>query len=141
MDVELRNRTYAFFVEHGRPPRPDELGDPDSIVAGWRDLHDGHALVLAGHDPTSIRMLNPFSCVPTAHRVEAAGRWWYGNCSWDSFGIVAALGGEGRYLTSCPDCAEPLRFAVHAGGLVDEYGAVFHCLVPAARWWDDIVFT
>jgi hypothetical protein len=23
----------------------------------------------------------------------------------------------------------------------DDISLLFHCLVPAARWWDDIVFT
>ncbi len=140
MDVELRNRTYGFFVEHGRAPLPEELGDPREVEAGWQQLHDAHALVLEPDPPTRLRMLNPFSCVPTPHRMQAGGRWWYGNCAWDALGIVAALGGEGRYLTSCPDCAEELELDVRGGRLVDGEH-VFHCLVPAARWWDDIVFT
>jgi hypothetical protein len=28
-----------------------------------------------------------------------------------------------------------------AGEGPDDESAVFHCLVPASRWWDDIVFT
>jgi hypothetical protein len=35
MDVELRKRSYGFFVEHGRPPRPEELGEADEVVARW----------------------------------------------------------------------------------------------------------
>jgi hypothetical protein len=85
-------------------------------------------------------MLNPFSAVPTAYRVEARGRWWYGNCAWDAFGIPAALGADATIETSCPDCGDPLRVEV-AGAATDRPELVFHCLVPAARWWDDIVFT
>ena len=130
MDVELRNRIYREFVETGRQPR-----DVDSNAL--RRLHDAHALVLEGD---RIRMLNPFSLVPTPHRVHAAGRWWYGNCAWDSLGVIAALGGEGRYETSCPDCAEPIALEVRGSELRGD-GAVFHLAVPAAKWWDDIVFT
>jgi hypothetical protein len=130
MDVELRNRIYREFVETGHPPGDV---DPDAL----RRLHDAHALVLEGD---RIRMLNPFSLVPTPHRVHAAGRWWYGNCAWDSLGVIAALGGEGRYETSCPDCAEPIALEVRRSELRGD-SAVFHLAVPAAQWWDDIVFT
>jgi hypothetical protein len=137
-DLELRRRTYAFFAEHGRAPAPAELGEPEEILAGWRRLHDEHAVVL---NPTDeLRMLNPFSAVPTAYRVNAAGRWWYGNCAWDAFGISAALQSDGRVETSCPDCGEPLAVEIRAQRPDDE-SLVFHVLVPARHWWDDIVFT
>ena len=138
-DLDLRRRTYAFFAEHGRAPAPPELGEPNEVVAGWRRLHDAHAVVL---NPASdeLRMLNPFSVVPTAYRVEAAGRSWYGNCAWDAIGICAALRADGRIETSCPDCGDPLAVDVRAERPSDE-SLLFHCLVPAARWWDDIGFT
>jgi Alkylmercury lyase len=106
---------------------------------GWRRLHDAHALVLEPHR-AELRMVNPFSAVPTAHRVHAAGHWWYGNCAWDAFGICAALRSDGRIESSCPDCGEPIAVEVRAERPDDE-SLLFHCLVPAAHWWDDIVFT
>ena len=138
-DLELRRRTYSFFVEYGRAPAPAELGDPDVVVAGWRRLHDAHAVVL---NPATdeLRMLNPFSVVPTAYRVEAGGRWWYGNCAWDAIGICAALGADGRIEASCPDCGEPIALDIRGGQPSDE-SLLFHVLVPARNWWDDIVFT
>jgi hypothetical protein len=138
-DLELRRRTYAFFVENGRAPAAAELGDPDEVLAGWRRLHTEHAVVL---NPATdeLRMLNPFSVVPTAYRVRAGDHWWYGNCAWDAFGICAALHGDGRIETSCPDCGESLTVQVRKGQ-ADDDSLVFHCLVPAAHWWDDIVFT
>jgi hypothetical protein len=135
----LRNRTYAAFVELGRAPAPSELGDATEVRAGWRRLHEAHALVL-NRSTDEIRMANPFSAVPTAYRVHASNRWWYANCAWDAFGICASLHVDGRIETSCPDCGEPLVIAVHEQRPDDE-SLLFHCLVPAARWWDDIVFT
>ena len=137
-DLELRNLTYARFVELGRAPSAGEVGYADDVIAGWRRLHSEHALVL---NPATdeLRMANPFSAVPTAYRVEAGGRWWYGNCAWDAFGIGAALHTDGRVETSCPDCGEPIAVDVR-GELPHDESLLFHCLVPAARWWDDIVF-
>ena len=98
-----------------------------------------HALVL---NPATdqLRMLNPFSCVPTAYRVRARDRWWYANCAWDAFGICAALHVDGRIETSCADCGEPVAVEVR-DERVDDETLLFHCLVPAVQWWDDIVFT
>jgi hypothetical protein len=110
----------------------------DHVRAAWRRLHDEHALVLDASGD-EIRMANPFSAVPTAYRVEAAGHW-YANCAWDAFGICAALGSDGRIESSCPDCGEEISIEVE-GLRPDDEMLVFHCLVPAATWWDDIVFT
>ena len=143
-DVALRNATYRLFVAHGRAPSPTEVSTdsgraPDAVLAGWRRLHDAHALVLDANR-CSIRMANPFSAVPTAHRVLATGRWWYANCAWDAFGICAALHTDGRIETSCPDCGEPIAVEVRAGR-PDRDDLLFHCLVSASSWWEDIAFT
>ena len=93
-DLALRNLTYALFVDLGRAPTAAEVAaaaglSEAQVRAGWERLHGAHALVL---DPGGgIRMANPFSAIPTAYRVRAAGRWWFGNCAWDAFGICAAL--------------------------------------------------
>jgi hypothetical protein len=137
-DLELRNATYRLFVELGRAPTPAEVGPPAAVLAGWRRLHDEHALVLNAGE-TALRMAHPFSAVPTAYRVRAAGRWWFANCAWDAFGVCAALHSDGTIETSCADCGEPLRVEVRDGRPDDE-SLVFHCLVPAAHWWDDIGF-
>jgi hypothetical protein len=143
-DLELRNRTYGLFVELGRAPTAEEVavatgGTEEDVRAGWRRLHDAHALVLDA-STGEIRMANPFSAVPTAYRVQAAGRWWYANCAWDAFGVCAALHVDGRIETSCADCGEPIVVEIRDRRPDDE-SLVFHCLVPAAQWWDDIVFT
>jgi hypothetical protein len=143
-DLELRTLTYSMFVELGRAPTAAEVAEAagvaiDEGLSGWRRLHDQHALVL-NSAMTEIRMANPFSAVPTAFRVQADGRWWYANCAWDAFGVCAALHADGRIETSCPDCGEPVSVEVHEQQPDDE-SLLFHCLVPASRWWDDIVFT
>jgi len=143
-DIRLRNVTYKSFVDLRRAPAASEVApalnlSADEVEQGWRRLHDAHALVLERTSPT-LRMANPFSAVPTAHRVHARGRWWYANCAWDAFGICAALHADGRIETSCADCGEALAVEV-ANAQPDDGTHLFHCLVPAARWWDDIVFT
>jgi len=143
-DIRVRASTYRLFVDLGRAPTVDEVADDSGVttheaLSSWRLLHDQHALVL-NPATAELRMANPFSAVPTAYRVHARGRWWYANCAWDAFGICAALHTDGRIETSCPDCGEPLVVTV-CDERPDDESLFFHCLVPAARWWDDIVFT
>ena len=143
-DLAVRNLTYGLFVELGRAPTPEEVaaraGSSRAAVLGaWRRLHEHHAVVL-DEQAESLRMANPFSAVPTPHRVHADGRRWHANCAWDAFGICAALHADGRIETTCPDCGELLGFEVR-DGRPDDQSLLFHSLVPAAQWWDDIVFT
>jgi hypothetical protein len=49
-------------------------------------------------------------------------------------------GQDGRVETTCPDCGEPLKLEVIAGELAATE-AIAHFAVPAADWWEDIVFT
>jgi hypothetical protein len=54
--------------------------------------------------------------------------------------VPAALGVDGRISCACPDCGEPTVVEVRdRQPIPDDY--VVHLLVPAAHWWDDIVFT
>jgi hypothetical protein len=143
-DLSIRNYLYGRFVETGRPPRvgtvSKELALPETEAkAAFRRLHDAHALVLE-RDTPEIRMLNPFSCVPSAWRVQAAGRTWYSNCAWDSFAVCAALQTDGHIEASCADCGEPIEVDVRDRQAVPDKH-LFHVLVPARQWWDDIVFT
>jgi hypothetical protein len=135
-DRELRNRIYAQLVELGRVPTIAETGADEGSL---RRLHEAHALVLEP-DGSAIRMLNPFSGVPTPYRVEAGGRSWFGNCVWDALGIPAALGVDGHVSATCLDCGQELEVEVVAGR-PDPDDLVAHILLPAERWWDDIVFT
>lgn len=142
-DIELRNLTYRRFVELGRAPSHGEvaidIGRSEAEVrAGWQRLHDAHALVLDADG--EIAMANPFAARPTPFRVEAAGRSWYANCAWDAFGVGAALRTDSVVHTTCADCQAPLDIAVR-DGQPDDLDLVFHVLVPAAQWWNDIGFT
>jgi len=144
LDRGVRNFLYRRFVETRRAPSSEDAGaelglSPDDTEGALRRLHDSHALVLE-RDAREIRMLNPFSCVPSAWRVHAVGHTWYSNCAWDSFGVCAALQADGRIESSCADCGELIEVEVRDGAAVPD-DLVFHVLVPARHWWDDIVFT
>jgi alkylmercury lyase-like protein len=143
-DLAARAYVYRRFAELGRAPRLAEIAaeleltvaDAEAVL---RRLHEAHALVLE-HGVPEIRMANPFSAVPTSYRVEAAGRSWFANCAWDAFGVVAALGVDGHITCACPDCGDRIEIDLRDRRPVPD-DHVVHLLVPAAHWWDDIVFT
>jgi hypothetical protein len=118
-----------------------ELSLPESQVAeAYVGLAESHVYVLEPSDRTRLRMANPFSAVPTAFSVATQGRVYFGNCVWDSLGIVSLLGGEGTVETSCPECGQRLVLRVTGRHLVEGEGVV-HFSVPARHWWDDIIYT
>ena len=107
-------------------------------MSAWRRLHDAHALVLdaparSGWRTRSRRFRRHSWSRPTI-------RTWYANCGWDAFGIGAALHVDSTIETECADCHEPIRIDVRDGRPTRE-DLVFHVLVPAASWWDDIGYT
>ena len=85
-------------------------------------------------------MAPPFSGVPTQHVVTADGVSYFANCAWDALGIPAALGKRATVHSRCEQSLEPLRLEISATG-PESSEWLFHCAVPAAHWWDGIVFT
>jgi len=142
-DIRLRNITYRRFVELGRAPTVPEIAaltsdTEENVRSGWARLHDAHAIVLDGSG--EIAMANPFAAKPTPYRVHAGARSWYANCAWDAFGIGAAMGVDSAIHTVCPDCGETIDLDVR-DGRPSPSDLVFHVLVPARSWWDDIGYT
>jgi len=113
------------------------IGD---VEASLRRLHEAHVLVLY-EGTTEVRMALPFAARATPFAVHVGNRRWWANCAWDAYAIPAALGAEDAVIdTDCPDCGETMRLEIHAGE-ARPADALVHFLVPASRWWDDIVFT
>ena len=143
-DVTLRTAVYRHFANTGQPPSLEAMCEAtgatsEQVSDGYRRLHAKRMLVPAG-DFASIRMAPPFSGVPTQHRAMVNGKEYFANCAWDAFGIVAALGGTGEVLSRCEQTLEPLHLHLTQDGPpVSRW--LFHCVVPAAEWWNDIVFT
>ena len=109
------------------------------MLAAYRTLREQRLLLLEA-DGESIRMAPPFSGVPTQHVAEVAGLSYFANCAWDVLGVPAALGKPGRIRSRCEQSGAPLDLAVGRDG-PDSSTWLYHCQVPAAKWWDDLVYT
>ena len=119
-ELALRRTIFEAFAATGGPPQVDD-------IVTLRSLAEQHVVVLGDED--RIVMAHPFAAHDDGARVEAGERTWRGSCAWDAFGIVAALG-----LTDATITAQGIT-------LPGDDDAVFHVLVPASHWWDDIAFT
>ncbi len=147
MDFEttVKLHIYQTFAETTRPPDAGEvaraLGASLAEVQGaFGRLHQKRLLVPEPTDPSRIRMAPPFSGVPTAFPVAVGERTYYANCAWDALGIPAALHRDGSISASDGQTGEPLPLEVRGGQPVPR-PFVTHFAVPAAKWWDDIVYT
>jgi len=143
-DTDVRVAVYQAFADTGNAPGHAELAarfgcSADAIRAAFARLQRNRVLLLEA-DGETIRMAPPFSSVETPHRVEASGRGYWANCAWDALGIPAALHQEAVVLSSCGQSGTPLRLRVGLEG-PDPSSWLFHCQVPAARWWENLVFT
>ena len=143
-DARVRSAIYRFTARTGNPPRPADLADALDVSTGvigaaYARLEEQRLLVLES-DGLTIRMAPPFSGVPTQHLVRVGDVDYYANCAWDALGIPAALRAPGEVRSRCEQSRATLRLRVGPDG-PDRSDWLFHCLVPAAQWWRDIVFT
>ncbi len=143
-DTQVKLAVYRHFAETGqRPSAGDVAGrvgsDIKDVLDAYQRLRAQRVLALEA-DGAAIRMAPPFSGVPTQHVVDAGGNRYFANCAWDALGVPAALHLPGEAHSRCEPSGEPLRLRVGPGG-PEPCDWVFHCLVPAAKWWEDIVFT
>ena len=105
----------------------------------FAELAAKRLLVLEKDDPTRIRMAPPFSGIPTGFAVESAGKSYDAPCAWDVLGIPAALHRDALIRAVDGFTAEPMTLEVKSETVHGE--GVAHFAVPAAQWWDDIVYT
>jgi len=143
-DTQVKLCVYRHFADTGEAPAvvdvTGRLGcSSGAVIEAYARLRAQRVLLLES-DGSSIRMAPPFSGIPTQHRVESAGRWYYANCAWDALGIPAALQRDAVVHSRCGQSGAPLRLAVGDMG-PEPCDWLFHCLVPAARWWEDLIFT
>jgi hypothetical protein len=144
LDTSIKLTIYRHFAEAGTAPGPEQVAEPlgcsaAEVRAAFLRLRANRVLLLEP-DGVTIRMAPPFSGVPTAHRVEIGRQRYFANCAWDALGIPAALHRPAVVHSRCGESDEPLRLEVGTDG-PEPSDWLFHCQVPAARWWADLVFT
>ena len=145
LETKVKLTIYGITAETGRVPNSLEVArkvdiDEADVLDAFARLHARRLLVPEPGDSSRIRMAPPFSGGATAFPVDANGKRYYANCVWDAYGIAAALHADAIIPASDGHTGEPLTLEVKNGQPV-LHPYVAHFAVPAAQWWDDIVFT
>jgi hypothetical protein len=145
LDTKVKLAIYEITAGTGRVPNSHDVSrkidiDEAEVLGAFGRLHAKRLLLPEPGDPTRIRMAPPFSGIATAFPVEANGRNYFANCVWDAYGIAAALHSDAISHASDGQSGEPLTLEVKNGEpILNSY--VAHFAVPAAHWWDDLIFT
>ena len=144
-DTTVKLEIYKTIAATTRPPVPATVAaalqcSVQEIEAAYQRLYQKRLLVLAPGSAARILMAPPFAGIETPHVTTVQGKDYFANCAWDAFGIAAALQSDADIVSACGDCGEPLAFHIRNGKPVPQAGVV-HFAVPAAQWWDDIIYT
>ena len=144
LDTEVKLAVYRTTAATGSIPSVQTVAEKvgagvDEVKETYRRLRARRVLLLEA-DGETIRMAPPFSGVPTQHVVDVDGIAYDASCAWDALAIPAALHRPGLVRSECAETGEPLRLQVGIDG-PEPSTWLFHCLVPAAKWWDDLVYT
>ncbi len=147
MDFEtsVKMEIYQTIVQTTQAPSaPDVARSLHRTVAevqsAFQRLSEKRLLVLEPVDSSRIRMAPPFSGVETRHTTVVDGKSYFANCAWDALGVAAALHRDANIFSSCADCGEAMTFLVRDGAPLPQACAV-HFAVPAAQWFDNIIYT
>jgi len=147
MDFEaaVKMNVYETLARTAHAPTSAEVANAlgafqAEVESAFERLHASRLLVPEPGDLSRIRMAPPFSGIETPFRVRVAEKTYYANCAWDSLGIPAALHQDAIVEASDGFSGEAIQLRIRDGRPIPEV-CVVHFAVPAARWWEDIVYT
>ena len=144
-DTSVKLNIYETIAKTTKMPTSSDVATAigssvAEIEAAFQRLYEKRLLVLEPGSSSQIRMAPPFSGIETQHRVKIEDKVYFANCAWDAFGIAVALKQDADIESTCADCDEPLTFQIRAGKLLPQK-CVVHFAVPAAQWWQNILYT
>lgn len=144
-DWAIRTAAYRYFGDHSRAPDCKEIAalfgiSADEARAAYHRLHDAHALFL---DPgtSRIRMLNPFSNVPTPYVVEVDGKSYHANCAWDMLAIPGMLGRDALIHARLEVAGTNVQIPVQDGLPRPDRAYVVNYSIPFRNWYVDLAHT
>jgi DNA-binding transcriptional MocR family regulator len=144
-DTIVKLNIYETIAKAARMPTAEQVASAtgvslQEVEAAFERLFQKRLLVLEPGEKSRIRMAPPFSGIETPFLVKVNHLDYYANCAWDALGIAAALHQDAVIIASDAYTGEPIILEVIEGMPVQQ-NCVIHFAVPAAHWWDDIIYT
>ena len=144
-DTAVKMNIYETIAWTTQAPTSADVANalstsPDEVEAALERLHKKRLVVPEPGDSSRIRMAPPFSGVATSFHVKVQDKIYFANCAWDALGIAAALQADAIIEAADGYSDEPMMLEVRNGQPVAQ-SCVIHFAVPAAHWWDDILYT
>jgi hypothetical protein len=140
----LRYLINRYIFDNGFAPTYTQLAllsdsSQNEARQGLQALADSHALVL---HPNSfeIWVAHPFALFPTLFWVKTSEKQWWGNCAWCSLGIASLTNTDTEIFTKLEGEQEPLSIYVSKGQVLEK-DYVVHFAIPAAKLWDNVIYT
>lgn len=145
IDTAVKLNIYGTIARTTQAPTSADVAralstPPEEVEAALARLHKKRLVVPEPGNPAQIRMAPPFSGVETPFRVKVQDKVYYANCVWDALGIAAALRADALIEAVDGYSGEAMMLEVRNGQPVPQSCAI-HFAVPAAHWWDDIIYT
>lgn len=148
IDLEVRKCVFDHFLEHGQPPVVEEIElhvrQPRAEVEAALDRLEGSRHLKLVPRTHRILMAFPFSAVATPYRVTVEGQGsYFANCAWDAVAFHSMLRRPIQVDSFCRHCGTRLAVAIREGKRVGdpENAPVVYLGLPAAQWWDDILYS
>ena len=144
-DATLKLQIYEITVRDSKIPTSHEIAlamgaGVREVEAGLARLHAKRLIVPEPGESSRIRMAPPFSGVKTPFMVRVGKKSYYANCVWDALGVSAALHCDAIVDASDAHTGEQITLEVKEQKPLP-HSAVSHFAVPAALWWQDIIYT
>jgi Alkylmercury lyase len=143
--TSIKLAIYETFAKTAKAPTVSDVAkqldlSTVDVQGAFEELHKQRLLVPEPGDKTRIRMAPPFSGIETSFRVAIRDTVYFAPCAWDMLGIPAALHQDAVIHASDGHTGAPMTIVVRDGAPRQEPCAI-HFAVPAAHWWDDIIYT
>jgi DNA-binding transcriptional MocR family regulator len=144
-DTSVKLKIYDIIAKTAKMPTSEDVASAldtsvNEVQAAFERLHKNRLLVPEPGDPNRIRMAPPFSGIETPFKVHGDDKVYDANCAWDALGVPAALRRDAVIEASDAHTGESIRIEVRGGKPVAQE-CVIHFAVPAAKWWEDIIYT
>ncbi len=144
----VRKAIMDGFVRNGRAPNLGELGraldlSRSAVLECFRQLPQVDTFSLES-GTENIRILSPFSNLPTPYRVSVDGEQrWFAVCGPEALSITFMFPGKRVEIDAyCRDCGDSIRLAMKDEGVLEQEppDLVAHLGVPVVRWFEDLAF-